>query len=224
MSQVLLQGGAEMQEPCRGMDEAFLHAAPDGPLVVLLGAATPGGDHDRAAARARRYYGYWERDVLVTPHPEVDADRAAGELADAAVVVMPGGSPARLLDALLHDDGRLARVLRERLEAGASVSGSSAGAMVLAERTARPGGRRSFGDGLGWLPGMVLPHYDGARGAWADPDRPDGPRWGLPEHGGIVLREEHVVAVGEGQVQLLRGERVTELEGRARPLTELLAD
>ena len=53
---LLLLGGAEMQPGGRDTDLAFLALAGDGPLVVLLGAATPGSDHERSSRRARRYH------------------------------------------------------------------------------------------------------------------------------------------------------------------------
>jgi len=224
---VLLQGGAEMQPPCREMDAALLEAAPAGDVVVVLGAATPGADHDRAAGRARRYYGaLTARAVLVAPHPQADLEGCLVAVADAGAVVLPGGSPSRLHEALTVEDGRLAATLLALHQDGVALSGSSAGAMVLCSRTVLPERRRVGGpevvDGLGLLPGLALVHDDGGDAGWWDPDDPDGPRWGLPEAGGVLLHGGTVRAVGEGSSRLLLDGVERVLDAVPRPLVELL--
>jgi len=208
---VLLQGGAEMQPGCEEMDVAFLGLAPDGPLVLLLGAATPGPDHSRTRKRARRYYDGLGtgRTVSVAPHPEDDLEESAAAVAAASVVVLPGGSPSRLLDGLRLDGGRLAGALVEAHRRGAGLSGSSAGAMVLCARAALPDRGGSGGpvveDGLALVPGLALVHDRGTgQGGWSDPDDPDGLRWGLPEQGGLLVHGGVLRAVGAGPVRVLR--------------------
>jgi cyanophycinase-like exopeptidase len=200
-----------MQPGCRDMDRALLGLAGDGPLVVLLGAATPGPDHDRSSGRARRYHeGLGTgREVAVAPHPQVDLDGCLEAVARAAVVVLPGGSPVRLLDGLRLRQGRLGELLVARHREGAALSGSSAGAMVLCARAAQPDRGRGAGlvveDGLGLVPGLAVVHDDGrGDGRWRDPAEPEGLRWGLPEQGGLLLDASTVRAVGQGRVRLLR--------------------
>ncbi|MFC3687681.1 Type 1 glutamine amidotransferase-like domain-containing protein [Aquipuribacter hungaricus] len=228
--QVLLQGGGEMREGTRAMDAAFLAEAPPGPVVVLLGAATPGSDHARASARALRYHEalVGDRGLVVAPHPEDDLAGCVGLVAGAAVVVLPGGSPVRLLDGLRADGGRLGAALVARHAAGASLSGSSAGAMVLCARAAQPDRSGPSGlvvhDGLGLVPGLAVVHDDGSGdGRWRDPADPDGPRWGLPEQGGVLVADGLVRAVGRGPARLLRRGSSTVLGGDPVPLDDLLA-
>lgn len=224
---LLLQGGAEMQPGCREMDLQLLHLAPDGAVVVVLGAATPGADHDRAAGRARRYYAaLTSRAVVVTPHPQVDPVGCLAAVAAAGAVVLPGGSPSRLNASLHDDDARLGGLLLQLHRDGVALSGSSAGAMVLCARTVLPERRRVSGpavvDGLGLLPGLAMVHDEGGDRGWADPDDPAGPRWGLPEAGGVLLSDEGLRAVGQGSPRLLRGGIEQPLGRTPRPLADLL--
>jgi hypothetical protein len=212
---LLLQGGGEMQPPCRDMDAELLEGVDEhGVVVVLLGAASPGDDFSRTAERAWTYYEplVGLRQIDVAPHPEDDLDACVRAVAAASLLVVPGGSPSRLLRALTADGGRLGGMVTGLHRDGVPVSGSSAGAMVLCARTVLPdrrgGGSPAVVDGLGLVPGLALVHDDGAgdRG-WRDPADPDGLRWGLPEHGGVLVHDGAARAVGRGRVRLLRGER-----------------
>ncbi len=224
---LLLQGGAEMQPACREMDLELLDLAPDGDVVVVLGAATPGADHDRATGRARRYYGaLTSRAVVVAPHPQVDLDGCLAAVAAAGAVVLPGGSPSRLHEGLHEQDGRLGGLLLQLHQDGVALSGSSAGAMVLCDRTVLPERRRVAGpavaDGLGLLPGLAMVHDDGGDRGWSDPDDPDGPRWGLPEAGGVLLVDDALRAVGQGSPRLLLDGAEHAIGRSPRPLVALL--
>ncbi len=218
---LLLQGGAEFGAGCREMDGDLLEGGPAGPVVILLGAATPGDDHDRAARRASSYYGTWDREVVVTPHPQVDSDACAEAVGAAAVVVLPGGSPSRLLDSLLLEGGLVADAVRGVLDRGGSVSGASAGSMVLCDRVVLPDRDGDVVDGLGLVPGLALPHYSGAAGSWTDASAPEGPRWGLPECGGVLVVDGTVRATGAGTPVLLRGVEAVELGRSAVLLSDL---
>jgi hypothetical protein len=225
---LLLQGGAEMQPPCREMDLELAELAPGGDVTVLLGAAAPGSDHDRAAGRALRYYGALlpTRQVRVAPHPAVDLAGCLAAVAGAALVVLPGGSPSRLHDGLRADGARLGGLLARRHEDGAALSGASAGAMVLCDRTVLPDRRRAgrpvVVDGLGLVPGLSLVHDDGGDRGWSDPEHPDGIRWGLPEAGGVLVHSGSIRAVGQGSARLLVGGSQRALGREARPLVDVL--
>ncbi|MFP5307981.1 MAG: hypothetical protein ACLGIR_00190 [Actinomycetes bacterium] len=218
---VCLQGGAEFGAACRDMDRAVLAAAPPGPVVVLAGAASPGRDHATASRNAARYHaGLGADDVRIAPHPLEDPDGATAVLADAALVVLPGGSPARLHAGLA---GGVGAALRARHAAGAAVSGASAGAMVLCEHTWLPDRGGAVVAGLGLAPGVALVHHRGEdRRVPAVPD--DAPRWGLPECGGVLLHAGTVTAAGAGEPVLFVGRRRVVLARRATDLTGLLSD
>jgi len=191
---VCLQGGAEFSAGCEGMDTAMLLAG-DGrprPVLVLPMAAGAGRERQLAAANARRWYlglGARQVDAVLDEGPPVGAalDRATEQ---GMLVVLPGGSPQRLLACLLPHAG----ALRAAVAAGVAVSGASAGAMVLCRWTVLPGSRIRAAPALGLVDvDLVLPHYNGGTGAtaWLGAARDvlpaDAVVLGLPERSGAVV-------------------------------------
>ncbi len=179
-----LQGGAELQPGCEGMDAAMLAAAP-GPLVIVAPyAGAPGREREVAGANAVRWYEGLGADRGRVAFDEVaDADL----LASADLLVLLGGSPARLLSALQPHRDLLARLLAD----GVAVSGASAGAMVMCRWTVLPGSKVRVVPGLGLAPvDLVLPHYSGSA-SWLDSARgvlPAAARvLGLPERSGVLF-------------------------------------
>lgn len=197
---VCLQGGAEFGAACRAMDADVLARTPIGPVVVVPAAADGAGAYARAGRNASRWFGRLGADqVAVAPDPLADPDAAADVIDHAALVALPGGSPSRLLDALTGPAGE---ALLARWRDGATLWGASAGAMVLCAWTVLPDRGRAVVDGLGVVPGLALPHFDGRdRFGLALP--PGTPRWGLPECGGVLVDEDGVRAVGDGEPTLL---------------------
>jgi cyanophycinase-like exopeptidase len=199
---ICLQGGAEFGSRCVDMDSELLDRSPAGDVVVLAGAAASGHEYRIAGANAVRYYSrLTDRRVTAVQDPRTDPAAFARAARSAALIVLPGGSPRRLLDVLVGDvlDAMIG-VLAE----GGTISGASAGAMVLCTYTAIPGAGVS--DGLGLVPGVAIPHFDGSN--WWNLDLPeDIPRWGLPECGGLVFRSGSVSGIGApGAQRLERGE------------------
>lgn len=184
---VLLQGGGELSPGCREMDAALLERAP-GPVLVLPLASTPGRDHDLTLARATAYYE--ALGATVVP--------AGGDLlervAEAAVVVLTGGSPSRLHRALVGTP--LGESLLQHVAAGGAVSGSSAGAMLLAGWTVLPEEGHRFEAALGVVPeAVVVPHWQGPREDWLRAVE-RGTVLGLPEESGVLVEGGALTAVG----------------------------
>lgn len=214
-----LQGGAEFGRSCRDMDREVVTSAPLGPIVVLPGAAAPGREYVTAARNALRYYAPWVGDdALAAPDPREDLDGCLAAIAGAALIVLPGGSPRRLLDVLT---GPVGEAVRARHDDGASLSGASAGAMVLCARTIVPDSGGEVADGLGLVPGLALPHYAG-EDRWAHRLPADLPRWGLPECGGVLVADGHVRAVGAGEAVLLTAGEAHTIPREPTPLAALL--
>lgn len=217
---IALQGGAEFSPRCRDLDLAILATAPFGPIVVLAGAAEPGEQYERTNAHGvaahRRLV---DDEVLGAPDPREDLEGAIDVLARASTVVLPGGSPGGLLDVLRLPG--VTEVLRDRWQAGATISGSSAGAMVLGERTWVPD-RDEVVDGLGFAPGIVRPHHDGD-----DVRRFRGDatllRWGLPECGGVLVTGDEVHAVGVPGAVVARDDEVVPVPDVPTPVALLFA-
>lgn len=201
---VCLQGGGEFRAACAEMDRQVLARADAGPVVVLPLATSPGMEYRTAGRNGLAYY----RDlgaatVRVAADPRTDEAAAVRDLADAALVVLPGGSPRRLLDGLRGTP--VGRVVLDRHRAGAVLSGSSAGAMVLAAWTLLPGhGRPDAVPGLGLVAdAAVVPHYRGdlgwAAGLVGRVPAAEAARLlvlGLPECAGVLVDAEGAVAVG----------------------------
>lgn len=184
---VCLQGGAEFQPGCESMDSAMIAAGRESSDLVVVApfAGRPGRERRIAGDNARRWYL-----GLGAGRVEVAQDEGAGFdelLSGAGLLVLPGGSPQRLLEALRPS----AEALRAALENGTAISGASAGAMVVCRWTVLPSVAVRVVPGLGLVPvDLVLPHYGGGS-RWLGPIRkalPDRAAvLGLPERSGVVI-------------------------------------
>ncbi len=199
---ICLQGGRELTPPCDEMDRTVLGRCA-GRVVVLAGAARPGSDYAGASARTVAHYGRLGADVEVIPDPRDDPRRSLDALADGVgLIVLPGGSPGGLLDVLAITDR--GRTIGDRVvglwSAGTAISGASAGAMVLCERSAVPGGATTAA-GLGLVPGVAIPHWTpGSERRWTVADTLL--LWGLPECGGVLIDHTGMIGVGQGAASI----------------------
>jgi cyanophycinase-like exopeptidase len=169
------------------MDATLLARAP-GPVAVLALASTPGRDHDCTLERATTYYRALRAEVLVAADP-------LALIAEAALVVLTGGSPSRLRRCLVGT--AVGAALAEHAARGGAVSGASAGAMLLGAWTVLPEEGPRFDTGLG-LAGdaVVVPHWSGRREDWlAVVDR--GTVLGLPEESGFLVDDDGLTALGQ---------------------------
>jgi len=220
---ICLQGGAEFGADGAAMDADLVRAAAEsgmrGPIVITALAGAPGREYDTANRNGVRHFTSCvdavyrdgdgadptaRPDVLAAPDARSDAPAARALIASTRLLVLPGGSPSRLLTALC--DSGLVDVIHDLLARGGVVMGASAGAMVLCERTWLPDAGR-IEPGLGLVPGcLVLPHW--SSGAM---DRLNGlgglgglgatiSVLGLPEQSGLVLNstDEGLTATAVG--------------------------
>ncbi len=199
MGLICLQGGNEFDRACRDMDALLLDRAGGGPVVVLPLATKPGHEYDTTGADGVRHFtALGATDVTVAPDPRGDEAAARAAVDRAALLVLPGGSPRRLRDALAGSPLGDA-VARAASHDDRVVSGSSAGAMVLCRWTVLPeDGPPEVGEGLGVVADFaVIPHYDGPNDAWERALAPTGVDvLGIPECSGVLLDGEVVTAVG----------------------------
>jgi cyanophycinase-like exopeptidase len=198
------------------MDSLLLSVAPPGPVVVVPLASEPGADYRRTGEHASRYLTELGADVLVAPDARRSPGEAAAMVDTAGMIVLTGGSPRRLRDALVAsglDDG-----IRDRHAAGALVMGASAGAMVACATTLLPQwrGNPQTGPGLGLVTGhVVVPHYDGKRGGWVRVGLQAEPAvLGIPECSGAVIDNGRLTAVGVDRSSLItaRGSELLPLQ------------
>jgi cyanophycinase-like exopeptidase len=189
---VCLQGGAEFSPACAEMDRAVLALTGPGPVVVLASAAAQGREYATAGRNAVHYYTGLGAEVSVAPDPREDLLGAVEAIRTAVLVVLPGGSPARLVEALVQT------ALGAAVAAAPGISGASAGAMVLCATTVLPDvAEHPLVPGMAVVPDcLVLPHFAGSM-RWIEPGH-EGPRLvlGLPECSGVIITDRTFTAVG----------------------------
>ena len=185
------------------MDAALLVKAVGGPVVVTALAGAVGQDYATASANGVRHFrSLGARECAVAPDAREDPDGAVAALRQASLVVLPGGSPARLAAALASTP--VGALLPALVDAGVSVVGSSAGAMLLCAWTVVPERRHGSWPlvqrGLGVVArAAVVPHWTGARTDWPDALRAaaiDVEILALPECAGLVVENGTATAVG----------------------------
>ena len=204
-----MQGGAEFGPGCRDMDVELLRRA-GGPVVVTALAGAVGREYRTANDNGVRHFrALGAPDVVAAPDAREDPAGALEVLRRARLLVLPGGSPSRLLGALRSTG--VDRVVSDLLAAGGVVSGSSAGAMVLCGWTVlpdRPG--PAVERGLGVVPdALVLPHWSGdGRADWLRAVEAVVPAdvevLGVPEQSGVLVEGAGFTAVGTAATSLLR--------------------
>lgn len=208
---VCLQGGGEFSEGCRGMDRAVLDLV-DGPVVITALAGAPGREYRTANDNGVRHYRALGATAIAAPDVREQPTEALEVLRTARLLVLPGGSPARLLMALRAEP--VEQLVRDLLASGGVVSGASAGAMVLGEWTVLPERRGPAGPdvvrGLGVVPGLlVVPHWTGpsSRGVWlraVGAGTQDVQVIGLAEEAGVLVTDDgELTAVGERPTHLV---------------------
>ena len=210
---VCLQGGGEFSAGCREMDALLLERA-GGLVVVSALAGAAGREHDTANGNGVRHFRALGAEVEAAPDIRTDPDGALAVLRRARLLVLPGGSPSRLLG-LLQTTG-VGDVVRDLLAGGGVVSGSSAGAMVLCGWTVRPDRGPDVVPGLGVVPGaLVLPHWSGGREDWLRVVRASVPAGtvllGLPEESGVLVDGTTLTAVGRAAASLIGQDGVVEV-------------
>ena len=191
MPTVCLQGGNELSAACRRMDEQLLEQMTGGPVVVVPLASKPGADYHRTSDHAVGYFRGLGAEAVAAPDARKDRDGADRAVTSAGLVVLTGGSPRLLRDALAATG--VGATIAAKLAAETPVMGSSAGAMVACAITLLPQWRGSpnTGPGLGLVPGyVVVPHFDGRRTAWVNVASSVAERGvlAIPECSGVMVQ------------------------------------
>lgn len=227
MSLLCLQGGNEFGPGCREMDADLLQRAGGGPVVVTALAGAQGREYRTAGENGVGHFrALGAADATVAPDVREDSEGALSALRRARLLVLPGGSPTRLLEALQSTP--VGALLTELLADGVLLLGSSAGAMVICEWTVLPDRRGPKGTavvrGLGLVPGLVVvPHWSGgsSRGEWlraVEETVPSGVHVvGLPEQSGLLVEGGGLTAVGARPTALVTAGRPLPLGETFRP-------
>ncbi len=154
-----LVGGAEWRDGC-DFDRDLL--ASSGASEVLVIAAAAAYEHpERLIDSAERWFGELGAKVATLPvytRPDAVMASNAEPVRAARFIYLAGGSPMHLRSVL--KDSPVWDALVAAWEGGATVAGSSAGAMVLCDPLVDPrGGALTLGLGL-VEPLAVIPHHD----------------------------------------------------------------
>lgn len=217
-----LQGGGEFSPACRDMDADLLRRA-GGRVVVTALACSVGDDYRTATAHGVRHFReLGATDVVGAPDAREDAGKALAVIRTARLLVLPGGSPARLLEAL--EQVGAAGLIADLVADGVVVMGASAGAMVLCAWTVLPDRPSADGSpavvpGLGLVPStVVVPHWspDADRPDWSAAIRRTAPPGttvlGLAEESGVLVEGSTWTPVGRSPARLLDEPRELPLE------------
>jgi cyanophycinase len=153
---IALVGGAEWQEGCDFDAELLAHA---GGEVVVLPTAAAYEHPDRAVATAERWFssiGGRAKGLMVLSRPDAEQEANAAVLRTSPFVYLGGGSPLHLRSVL--KESLVWDALLDAWHAGATIAGSSAGAMALTDPMVDPRGG-AFTLGLGLVEQLaVIPH------------------------------------------------------------------
>lgn len=197
---ICLQGGNEFTDDCRAMDEGWLARVPGGRVGIAPLACAVGAEYRTAARNGAEYLrSLGVTDIIVAPEPRVSLDTAVRAILDAAIVVIPGGSPARIRKRVVGT--AIGGALRAHLAGGGTVVGASAGAMVLGTMMLVPGNDMKVRPGLGAVPDvLVLPHYGEPRSATVEQVAAQVDETvtilGIPACSGVLYGDGRPLAVG----------------------------
>jgi cyanophycinase len=154
-----LVGGAEWRERC-SFDEGLLAGSGTSEVLVLPTASAY--EHpERAVDWATRYFeklGAKVRGLMVLRRPDADEAANVDAIRSARFIYLGGGSPLHLRSVL--KETKAWEALLAAWQGGATLAGSSAGAMVLGDPMVDPRGG-AYTLGLGLIEQLaVVPHHD----------------------------------------------------------------
>ncbi len=187
------------------MDAAILATTGESsPVVLIVPTAAAFENPARAADNGVRHFGALGADatpLMVLDHDDAMDAGTAAAVESADVVYLTGGNPAHLLDTLR--ESLLLDAIRNRLESGGILAGSSAGAMVMGSWMRFRG---EWTHTLGIASGIAtLPHHERA-----DPDTVVGELQSAPDDltavfgvdgaAGALSGPDGWTALGSGQV------------------------
>ena len=156
---IALVGGDEFRAGCEAMDDAILEATErERPKVLVIPTAAADQNPAKAASNGVGYFSGFGADasalMVLAASEAADAEFLA-PVDSADVLYFTGGSPQHLLRVLARS--LLVEKLRAALARGATVAGSSAGAMVLGSWMRF----HDWSEALGIVEGVaVLPHHE----------------------------------------------------------------
>ena len=154
-----LVGGGEWREGCT-FDRDLL-AASGAEEVLVLPTAAAYEHPERAVETAEQWFsglGAKARGLMVLARPDAEQEVNVAAIRDARFIYLAGGSPLHLRSVL--KDSAAWDALCQAWQGGATLAGSSAGAMALCDPMVDPRGG-AFTLGLGLLAQVaIIPHHN----------------------------------------------------------------
>lgn len=233
-----LVGGDEFNPGNQQQDRVLAAGAGPGPAFVVPTAAARQGP-ERAVDHAVKWFRQLGLEVQELPVLK-RRDAMSAQLADRArgggFFYLAGGDPGLVAQVLRGS--AVWRSIFEAWRAGASLAGSSAGAMALCSHTlVRASWPNRFNrrpaEALGALPKTaVLPHFNTFGERWVESAHAAGPELtllGVDERSAAVWMDGAWQAMGPGAVTVIKGRRVArfasgqEISGLRTPVSLLKA-
>lgn len=216
-----LAGGNEFNPGNEDQDRVLADGAGSGPAYVVPTAAARQGP-DRAVAHAQAWFRQFHLELAelrVLKRGDAMSSQLAERARTGRFFYLVGGDPGLVAQVL-----RGSAVWRAMFAAwrdGASLAGSSAGAMALCSHTlVRAVWPNRFNrrpaDALGLLAATaVLPHYDAFGSRWVESAQTAAPELtllGIDERSAAVWRDGTWRAMGPGAVTVIKGKTVHRFE------------
>ncbi len=215
MGALVLAGSGEFLPIMRAVDEVVLRHTPGRPprvVIVPTASGLEGAVPLDWIARGVAHFaalGCAAFGVPILEREGADDPAHAAALAGADLIYLSGGNPRHLIDTLR--DSVAWTAIRAAYDGGATLAGSSAGAMALAELVVAPRAPEpTWQPALGLLPGIgILPHFDRFGGARTAPLIAAAP----PHLTILGIDEDTIVLVAAGVASVLGARAVTLLRG-----------
>ena len=159
MNNILLVGGGEFREECLAMDSYLLESLKKKhPRVAIIPTAAANQRPEKAAENGVLYFdslGANANSILILNRAQAEDETYFSNIHEVDLIYLTGGDPKHLLETFYQTPFMAA--ITESVSKGATLAGSSAGAMVL-------GSRMRFKK---WMPAIglisntaVLPHHE----------------------------------------------------------------
>jgi len=223
-----LFGSGEFTSDVDAIDEYLIDRFKPKNIAVLPTAAGQEGDVIKWIEMAKLHYAKY--DLPVIPVPILNKVQANNQnliklLDKADWIFFSGGSPSYLLETL--EDTKLWEMVLERIEAGALLSGSSAGAMVMGKFVLAPSFRAMFShdkaiwqDAFGLVDYTVFPHFDHFKKYQGfmqkiiekSPDKVRNSWMGIDENTAIIFSSDEQIVRGLGDIEIHEGTAIKHLK------------
>jgi len=216
-----LAGGNEFNPGNEQQDKVLSEAAGSGPAFVVPTAAARQGP-ERAVAHAQEWFrqlGLELEELSILKRTDANSKELADRARGGGFFYLVGGDPGLVVQVL-----RSSRVWNAMVEAwheGASLAGSSAGAMAICSHTLLRATwpnrfNRRPAEALGLVADTaVLPHFDTFGHRWVESAQlslPGATLLGIDERSAAVWEGGNWRAMGPGAVTVIKGKKLTHFE------------